>query len=91
MLIIFFVLKDGGIRDDEREQLDSLLSVISTQSKSGEYIILKNILINGEVSYDWPYYPKAEASSVRKYLHLFFVINLYFIFQKENSWSTSKC
>jgi hypothetical protein len=58
---------DGGIRDEEKEQLDSLLSSISTQSKTGEFHILKNLLISGEVNYDWPFYPKGEASSVRKY------------------------
>ncbi|CAF4718231.1 unnamed protein product [Rotaria sp. Silwood1] len=57
---------DGGIRDDEKDQLDSLLSSISTSSKSGEYIILKNILTSGEVNYDWSFYPKGEASIVRK-------------------------
>ncbi|CAF4002993.1 unnamed protein product, partial [Rotaria sp. Silwood1] len=56
----------GGIRDDEKDQLDSLLSSISTSSKSGEYIILKNILTSGEVNYDWSFYPKGEASIVRK-------------------------
>ncbi len=64
--MIFFKL-DGGIRDDEKEQLDSLLSSISTQGKTGEFYLLKTILTNGEVNHDWPFYPKGEASSVRKY------------------------
>ena len=59
--------EDGGIREEEKEQLDSLLSSISTQTKAGEYILSKQILSSGEVSYEWPFYPKAEASSVRKY------------------------
>jgi len=70
---------DGGIRDDEKEQLDSILSSISTQSKTGEFYILKNLLTNGEVNYDWPFYPKAEASSVRKYKY-FILFNFYFIY-----------
>ena len=86
-----FLWKDGGIREEDREQLDNILSQVSTQSKSGEYIILKSLLMNGEVSFDWPYYPKAEASSVRKYLHFFSFIHLFSIFSKENSRSTSKC
>ncbi|CAF1123810.1 unnamed protein product [Adineta steineri] len=57
---------EGGMRDDEKEQLDTLLSSISTQSKSGEYFLLKSILTSGEVNYDWPFYPKGEASMVRK-------------------------
>ncbi|CAF4115114.1 unnamed protein product [Rotaria sordida] len=45
---------------------DSLLSSISTLSKSGEFIIFKYILTSGEVNYDWPFYPKGEASIVKK-------------------------
>lgn len=62
---------DGGIRDDEKEQLDSLLTSISTQTKTGEYILSKQILTSGEVSYEWPFYPKAEALTVRKYIFIF--------------------
>ncbi|CAF3589784.1 unnamed protein product [Rotaria socialis] len=58
--------KDGGIRDDEKDQLDTLLSSISTQSKTGEFYLLTNILTSGEINYDWPFYPKAEASFVQK-------------------------
>ncbi|CAF1943982.1 unnamed protein product [Rotaria magnacalcarata] len=58
--------KDGGIRDDEKDQLDTLLSSISTQSKTGEFYLLTSILTSGEINYDWPFYPKAEASFVQK-------------------------
>lgn len=54
------------MRDDEKEQLDSILSSISTQLKTGEFNLLKNILTSGEVNYDWPFYPKVEAAIVRK-------------------------
>ncbi|CAF0757078.1 unnamed protein product [Adineta steineri] len=57
---------EGGMRDDEKEQLDSLLSSISTQSNSGDFFLLKSILTSGEVNYDWPFYTKREAQIVRK-------------------------
>jgi hypothetical protein len=64
---IYCVVIDGGIPDDEKDQLDHLLSSIATQGKSGEFFILKNILTSGEVNCDWQFYPKGEASIVRKY------------------------
>ncbi|CAF0729612.1 unnamed protein product [Adineta steineri] len=57
---------EGGMRDDEKEQFDSLLSSISRQSNSGDFFLLKNILTSGEVNYDWPFYTKREAQIVRK-------------------------
>lgn len=66
------------MRDEEKEQLDSLLSTISTQLKTGEFNLLKSILTSGEVNYDWPFYPKVEASIVRKYfIDFFFLFHLF--------------
>ncbi|CAF1683319.1 unnamed protein product, partial [Adineta ricciae] len=57
---------EGGIRDEDKDQLDVILSSISTQLKTGEYILQKHLLTTGEINYDWPFYPKGEANIVRK-------------------------
>jgi len=64
--ISIFVNHLEGIRDEEKEQLDSILSSISTQSRNTEFILQKHFYTNGDVNYDWPYYLKAEALNVRK-------------------------
>ncbi|CAF0757529.1 unnamed protein product [Adineta steineri] len=64
--ILVRLKSEGGMRDDEKEQFDSLLTSISRQSNSGEFFLLKSILTSGEVNYDWPFYTKREAQIVRK-------------------------
>ncbi|CAF0797243.1 unnamed protein product [Adineta steineri] len=46
--ILVRLKSEGGMRDDEKEQLDSLLSSISRQSNSGDFFLLKSILTSGE-------------------------------------------
>lgn len=61
---------DGEMRDEEKEQLDDLLSSLTSLSRSGEYLLLKQFFLN-DVNPDWTFYSKSDSNLVRKSLSLF--------------------
>ena len=63
-------LSDGELRDDEKEQIDALLSSIIAPTKSGELILLKNLLLSSQVNPDWPFFSKTDSTIVKRSLSL---------------------
>ena len=71
LFVSFFSLTttrtDGEMKDEDREQLNHLLSTLTTQNKAGEYILSKQFYFNGDLNPDWPFYSKADSNTLKKF------------------------
>jgi hypothetical protein len=71
-LFIVTIRLDGEMKDEEKEHFDEILNSLTSLSRSGEYLLLKQFFVDGQINPDWPFYSKTDSILVKKSLFLFF-------------------
>ena len=63
-------------REEDKEQLNSLLSLLTTKNTNGEYSLKKEIYLSKELNADWPFYSSFDSNIVKQFC--FLIIFLFF-------------